>query len=272
MLKQKKSEINQIKNHSSLAIDSVHKWTFSFFLVVETVINFLVNLLPTNSKLEEIFKLVILILIDVCLYFALFKFVKLLHNKYIESSRRKLKISGTWYHVHIPKTLDSVDYTHDKLSAGETVISRELKDFTFVGHNYSYYLNEKNIVHQLDDVPNTCWETVTSEVCEESNSYDIIEVYRATSRKPSTTTIDTCPCCGHKYKNRKEINEANQNRYGIHQFVVKDPNKHIFCSYSDCVPSIKSGYLYLFKNIEDRDNKIKEYFEKQKEVEASEKY
>jgi len=168
-----KDNVNQIKNHTAIAITVTHSITFGIFYILEILLSYLLKtLLP-----DGIWGTIIKAIFDAVTYGLLYMLVKFCYNKYIDLNKPKFNISGKWYHVHIPRILNSIDYSREYLSAGETVIMRDLNDFTFVGFNYDFALSLNGKVEQKDKMWKTQWETETSEICDSSNQYDIIEVY-----------------------------------------------------------------------------------------------
>ena len=287
--KTKEKKIKDIKNHTAEAVEKVHIWTFAAFeIIVYIGLDRIVfgRILP-NSVWAEILRAVIFAFA----YAILYRCIKFIFEKIKQG---KLPIEGKWYHVHIPNTeLLGIQTKKETLSAGTTRVSRNLNDFTFLSNNYKYtvdYTNnpEGNVVvvtnngtlctedrindeifytydrngkrnlYHLD--PCTTWYTETSEICD-GNDIDLVEVYKAQSTRKQTIAIQQCPTCGSEYAEPRSITEATEDRYGIHKYKLSSRDeREMICTYSDCWPSLKSGKLYLYRDRNARDNKIKEFF------------
>ncbi len=259
--KKNKFDVINIKNHTADTMLRVHIAAFAVFEVLVYIIGerwVFSKLLPPGI-VSEILRAIVF----AGAYALIFWGVKALFDKLIVKYRPRLNIDGTWYHVHIPERLDPsqrIPY----LSAGKTVVSRELNDFTFSADNYRYTVRQDGTLSQISELPTTTWWTETSEVCD-SNEYHIVEVYKARSEVNQTTDINSCPVCGRKFTAPKTVEQASQHRYGIHLYRIIDPMEEMVCSYSDCWPSLKSGNLFFFRTVEARDEKIRRFFAEQEE-------
>ena len=256
--KQGIEDIFDIKNHTADAIENVHNLTFiAFESLVYIILDRIVfsRILP-DTVWSEILRAIIIAFG----YIFLYKIVKKIYSKCIIKKHPIFNIDGDkWYHVHIPNSIGE-NQVIESLSAGTTSISRNLNDFTFKASNYRYAVKDGNVV-KIREEATTTWCTETSEICD-SNENHIIEVYRASSDGYMTTEIHNCPVCNRTFTRPKTIEETQQFRYGIHLYRIINENK-IICTYSDCWPSLKSGKLYLYRNKEERDRKIKRFFELQ---------
>lgn len=255
--KEKVENINGIKNHTAQTIALVHSLSFGIFEVLYILLDYFLGMyLPDmlwGKLLEAIF--------CGCAYWCIYKIVKLVVEKMWISKKTKYKIEGIWHHVHIPHTWDE-----KKLSAGKTTIKREVNDFTFSGENFHYNVEGGKAVRKGIDT-RTEWYTETSEICDDNNEMDIIEIYKAVSGEVQKIPSNECPLCKCKLPEDKERPEqAGRIRHGIHIYKIKKDKDEIVCQYSDCYPSLKSGVLYLYKDEARRDERIMEYFETQAQI------
>ena len=277
----RKNGIKNIKNHTASTISWVHNLTFGLFdafvcILLDRII--LERLLPNNIWAE---------IIRGCAfaggYYAIYFIIKFILEK---ATKNSIPFEGKWYHVHIPNNSLVVNQERiATLSAGVTNVSRKLNDFTFVSRNYRYTVdNNENLFVRIRDTlckekadeefyrtdqngneirvfaePDTKWHTETSEISDE-NGLDLVEIYKATSEQQQVLTIYECPTCRRRYNTPRVIDEAPRSRYGIHLYTVKENGDWLHCKYSDCWPSLKTGDLYLFRNRNDRDAKIQEFF------------
>ena len=272
----------KIKNHTADAIEFVHDISFALFdIIICLALDSLVldKFLP-NSIWGEIIRAIAF----AGGYYLIVFIVKFFFEK---TSKKTHSFDGTWYHVHIPDTtLIEGQQNIVTLSAGTTLVSKNLNDFTFEAQNYKYTIDKDYNIIVLDDSgaryiekdngyfspidqtrkncevylePSTRWWTETSEIVDEIG-IDIVEVYRAESAENPTIAIQQCPVCKRRYTSVRTIDEAPRTRYGIHMYKMESDNNCIVCSYSDCWPSLKAGKLYLFRDKQVRDDKIKNFF------------
>lgn len=250
-------DVNNIKNHTAETIDKVNEVTFILF---EIIIYIAIDRILLDKILPSgIWSEIIRAIVFAVGYKAIYTLVKFLFNKAITKKYPRLDIDGQWFHVHIPNDLGE-NQKREKLSAGVTTISRELNDFTFSAENFRYTLQNGSVV-KLSAEPSTTWCTETSEICD-GNETHIVEVYRATSDSNQVTEVNSCPVCSRHFSTPKKIEESIKQRYGIHLYRIRN-KEEIVCTYSDCWPSLKSGKLYMYRSEQKRDEKIKEFFEKE---------
>lgn len=278
----REQDVAQIKNHTASTIEWVHGTAFLVFYFFETVLEYILekidaNLIPDGGWGEalRIFLVVLEYAFGALAFMLVLHLIKHCYTLKLKMSKSKYDLPKEWYHVHIPQTGDGkINFTRANLSAGETLLCRNLDDFTFYGKNYDYTV-EGTEIRRGEEV-RTSWFTETAEICDD-NETDIIEVYKAESTKEQTVHLDKCPLCTKKYDKDLILPGVGPGkfRYGIHKHDIKvkkakdgSERKYIECAYTDCWPSLKSGKLYLFDNPEDRDEKIKWYFAQQRKLEA----
>ena len=254
--------MKNIVNKTANTVATLHGTTFTVFFIIDTVLNEFLYPYMEKHLTSDALRVFITAVIAAFLYSAIYFVVKAIYDGIILKKDKKMDIAGKWYHVHIPHVFGRVDYSKKKLRAGVTVISRELYDFTFVGDNY-YSLKDAsgNLIEDHSD--DTRWYTKTSKLSE-INDFDMIEIYEAKTKNAVVTDVKECPCCRTKFDQPKRIQEAERFRHGIHKFdMILDENgkcNKIVGEFSDCWPSLKSGDLILFRNKEERDQYVTQYF------------
>lgn len=255
--------MNSISNKSAKIVGWLNGITFTVFYIINEVLQ---NVLYPGMK-EKIDKLWITILVTAVisagLYAGLYFFIKFIYVFFeFKIKCKRCDIGGKWYHLHIPYTIDDIDYSKACIRAGETYIKRELFDFTFVGSNYSYH-KKADGNFSVDKSNSTHWHTRATKFCEE-NDFDIIQIYEAKTKKNTKTLLNVCPCCMTEFTEKKEICEAGEFRHGIHKLrlIVDSKGKcnKIEGEYSDSWPSLKRGDILYFRKEEDRDNEMENYF------------
>lgn len=254
--------MRKINNPTSNAVASIHTITFTVFFIIDAVLNELLYPYLERELSSDALRIFITAVIAAFLYSALYVVIKKLYDYFCIKRERKYDISGKWYHVHIPNTLGRVDYTKDKLRAGEVLISRDMFDFTFVGDNFYYFSDDNgNLVQDHSD--DTRWYTKSSKLSDE-NDFDIIEIYEAKTKNTAVNTLKECPCCRTRFEAPKTITEAEKFRHGIHKFdfIVNENGvcDEIRGEFSDCWPSLKCGEIILYRDKQSRDERINEYF------------
>ena len=262
-IKQNISEVKKQTNHSVNIVTKNHSIAFGIFFVAEKVIDY--YFYPCIP--DGIVKIIIIALVALLLYPLIYFCVNAFMDMYIEKSKKKYDIQGEWYHVHIPHIAEEIDYTREALSCGITTIGRELNDFALKGENEDYYVDANNQV-VVRTGRTTSRHTVISEISEDSNcDYDIIQIYNSTTNVAPNITIRQCPCCGQEYDTPIRVREAATSRYGIHKYTVDSTSNingkgytRIKARYVDAFPSLKIGELLLYRNKDERDARIKEYF------------
>jgi len=259
--------MKDIKNSSVGIVSAIHSLTFTVFFIVETILSeFFYPWLNDNTpKGVAIF---VTAVIAAILYSLVYFIVKLIYNFILLKKEPKLKIDGTWYHVHIPHTMNcSYDYSYNEISCGKTKVSRNFYDFTFVGDNKKYYVKNGSVVSKMGDA--THWYTKATKLSDE-NDFDIIEIYEAKTNGQLRKKLKSCPCCKTEFENPIEIQEAEKFRHGIHKIdIVMDGKKveSMKAEYIDCWPSHKHGSLLFFKTKEEMEACVKEYFEGKEQFE-----
>ena len=279
----REQDVAQIKNHTASTIEWVHGTAFLLFYFLETVLEYVLekidaNLIPGGGWGEalRIFLVIVEYAFGALAFMLVLLLVKRCYTLKLKISKSKYDLPKEWYHVHIPQTGDGkTNFTRPKLSAGETMLCRNLDDFTFYGKNFDYTVVDTAAgIEVRCGEERTTWFTETAEICDD-NETDVIEVYKAKSEKEQSIHLDKCPLCNKKYDKEMTLPGVGPGtfRYGIHKHNIKvetasdgSERKYIKCAYTDCWPSLKSGILYLYDNPQDRDNKIKEYFAEKKKL------
>lgn len=255
--------MNLISNKSAKIIGWLNGITFTVFYIINEVLQNAVYPMM-REKIDTLWiTIFITAVISAVLYAGLFLFIKFLYKFFVFKIKcKKCDINGKWYHLHIPYTFDGVDYSKNCVRAGETCIKHELFDFTFVGTNYSYIKN-KGDGFAVDTSNTTHWRTRATKFCEE-NDFDIIQIYEAKTKKNTKIKLEICPCCMTSFTEKKEICEASEFRHGIHKLRLITNSKgkcyKIEGEYSDSWPSMKRGDIIYFRNEEDRNKEIENYF------------
>lgn len=258
--------VNNLKNHTADMITATHGIAFTVFFIVEKLLDYyLYPLLPEGGL-----RVLLIAVIAAVLYPCIYTFIKWLCDVFIDQTKKQYDIQGIWYHVHIPHILGDVDYGRNMLRCGQTVIKRELYDFTFSATNFNYCVRDGKVVRS-GDLNETTWHTLISEISDTNErEYDIIQIYNAKTSAAVNMDITACPCCRNQFDTPVRIREAEQNRYGVHKFTVdrtsykrKEGYTRIKAEYSDCWPSLKTGELLLFKSEAERDACVAEYFQEQ---------
>ena len=254
--------MKKINNLTSNVVTKVHALTFTVFFIIDAVLNELFYPFLEKELSSDALRIFITAVIAAFLYSALYVIIKKTYDFVCIKRERKYDISGKWYHVHIPNMFGKVDYSKDKLRSGEVLITRDMYDFTFVGDNFYYLLDENfNLIQDHSD--DTRWYTKASKLSDE-NDFDIIEIYEAKTKNNAVNKLKECPCCRTRFETPKTITEAEKFRHGIHKFDFITDEKGI-CNeirgeFSDCWPSFKCGEIILYRDSKRRDEKIKEYF------------
>lgn len=263
--------MKKINNLTSNAVASVHTLTFTIFFIIDAVLNEVLYPFLEKELSSDALRIFITAVIAAFLYSALYVVIKKIYDFVKIKSQKKFDISGKWYHVHIPNEFGKVDYSKDKLRAGEVLISRDMYDFTFVGDNFYYYL-DKNGTLVPDHSDDTRWYTKSSKLSDE-NDFDIIEIYEAQTKNVAVKTLKECPCCRTRFDTPKTITEAEKFRHGIHKYdLIIDENgacKEIRGEFSDCWPSLKCGEIILYRDPKFRDERIIEYFKNKDNIRHS---
>lgn len=260
--------MNSISNKSAKVLAWLNGITFSVFYIINKILEQVIypNL---EQKINSIgIMIFITAVIAAFLYTGLFYLIKTIYKLLkFKVKSKKFDISGKWFHVHIPFNINDVDYTKASLRAGETKIKQELFDFTFMGDNYSYSLN--NTDFEIDKSNATHWYTRATKFCEE-NDFDIIQIYEAKTKKNTKISLTKCPCCLTSFKTPKEVCEASEFRHGIHKLRLLTDNdgkcNKIDGEYSDSWPSLKRGDIIFFRSETDRNKEIENYFKKAEKI------
>ena len=252
--------MKKLTNHTAKALVAIHGIAFTVFYIIEKLLaEFFYPWM--QQTLGKTWYVIITIVVAPFLYKFLAMIVQWVYDKRMVAKNKKLDISGTWYHVHIPHYMGSVDYSLGRLSVGTTTVSREFNDFTFAGDNRRCYWQDGKIV--LGEENGTHWYTKASKLSDE-NDFDLIEIYEAKTRGTPMLTADKCPCCHTAFDKPIQIAEAENYRHGIHKLniVTEGGKTYLKGEYSDCWPSLKTGELYFFRTEEERDAVIADYFVK----------
>lgn len=252
--------MRKIRNTSAATMTAIHGLAFTVFYIVEQLLSELVY--PyLEAHIPKALYIAISAVVAAVLYSGVFLLIRKTYDSVLVKKDNRLKIEGTWYHVHIPHLMGKEDYSQVRLSVGETTVSRELMDFTFVGDNERCYMQpDGTLLCKAENA--THWYTKATKLSDE-NDFDIIEIYEAKTRGEPTISVEFCPCCHTKFDKPLRITEAQGFRHGIHKLDIKNENGRMYMrgEYSDCWPSLKTGELFFFRTKEERDEKIYEFFE-----------
>lgn len=256
--------MKNIKNSTASTVSSLHGITFTVFFIVDSVLNeFFYPFL--ESSMHKAIAMCITAVIAAVLYSIVFFICSWIYNLILKRKDKKYNIDGTWYHVHIPKQLSGGgkdDYTQTQLSCGITKVSRNFYDFTFVGNNAKYSVENNQIKVKSENT--THWYTKSTRVSDE-NDFDIIQIYEAKTNGIPRRLLKSCPCCKTEFENSIEIQEAERFRHGVHKIQINynedDNYMSMRAEYSDCWPSFKYGELLFFRTEQERDDRIKLFFE-----------
>lgn len=251
--------MKKIQNSTALTLGVIHGTAFSVFFVVEKILNeiFYPFLEQSTSKLVMISISAVVALV---LYGVVYFIVKKIYDILLLRNEPKLNIEGEWFHVHIPHYLGKEDYSQERLSVGTTTVSRELKDFTFVGNNQKCYMLNGEMVMKTEN--STHWYTKATKLSDE-NDFDLIEIYEAKTRGEAIRKITSCPYCKRDFAEPVEIQEAEKFRHGIHKIDIIEQSGIVtgmIAEYSDCWPSLKNGELLFYRTRKERDDRIKLFF------------
>ena len=257
--------MRNVQNNTALTVTKIHGLTFTVFYIIEQVLSEFVYpyLSDKVSKLLSVFLSAVFAAI---LYAALYIIIKSIYDKILTIKDKKLNIEGTWYHVHIPHYLGKEDYSQERISAGVTDVSREFSDFTFVGNNDKFYMLNGKLVSKSEN--STHWYTKATKLSDD-NDFDIIEVYEAKTKGTPLKSITSCPYCKRDFEHPVEIQEAEKFRHGVHKIdiIVNDGKcTQMRAEYSDCWPSLKNGELLFYRTEEERNERIRLFFEEAKNL------
>lgn len=263
-----KRNVNKLENKTAGAIAGIHGLTFTLFVIVQAVLSeILYPILQQQITIKALF-IGIEAVISAILYVVLNKYVvRPIYDFIILKENKNMKIKGHWYHVHIPTLLNGEDdLSLNRLRGGETEINRDLYDFTLRAQNWYLFPDDNGKI--CENRSNTTrWQTKAT-YSSDMNDMDIIEIYEANTTAQQAHTFETCPCCKTTFDKPLDIPIANQHRYGVHKFDVEMDDKgrvvKIVGTFSDCWPSLKIGNLYLFKTEQERDERVRKYFEDKK--------
>ena len=127
--------MNNATNHSVKTVFWITSINFTLFNIIQNILDYY---LPKLS--DGIFKVVVVVIVSEFLYFTISFLVKFCIDKYYIplKSKKKFKLEGKWYHIHIPHFLNNIDDGRHNLSCGTTIIRRDLYDFSFEAQNFSY--------------------------------------------------------------------------------------------------------------------------------------
>lgn len=248
-------------NKTASTVTWLHGSSFTVFFIVNTVLEYFAY--PAiKAALESDFWLIITsTLVSAFLYFIIYTVISKIYDiivfkKTIKKIKHdKLWIKGTWYHVHVPYNNEG-EMIIDSLRAGETIFHQSLYDVkATVAENDSYALDDQGNILKVGD-RHTQW-THPYVFILEGEKLNII--YNAGATHDTRILQHKCSLCGAEYPEGKEIFLAGQERLGIHTLTIKSATM-IEGTYRDAAPSVNRGTIKFFRNKEDRDNEIKEYF------------
>lgn len=264
-------------NKTASTIGWLHGTSFTIFFIINTVLEFFVYPAIEKALASDFWLIIISTIISAFLYLVIYLIALNIYKVFTfrkltkKLKRDKLWVKGTWYHVHIPFDNDG-EMIIDSLRAGEAIFEQSLYDVKIkVAKNDSFALTDKGELLQIGN-RHTQWTWPYTFVI---NDEHLQAIYDAGTTHDTTITQYKCNFCGQEYPEGKEIRLAGHDRIGVHTLTIESENL-IAGTYHDCVPSINHGSIKFFRNKEDRDNEIREYFKrveylKQKEREQNEK-
>ena len=251
--------MKDISNSTANAVTAIHGLTFTVFFILDSILNeFFYPFL--QREVNKVVAIAISAIIAAVLYFLVLTIVKKIYDFVLCKKDLRLSIDGMWYHVHIPRHMGKEDYSYEQLSCGETRVSRNLYDFTFVGDNCKFSVRNGELIKREDNA--THWYTKATKLSDE-NDFDIVEIYEAKTTSASTKKINSCPFCKSSFDEPIDIQVAEKFRHGIHKIdiITTNPNNiKMRAEYSDCYPSFKSGTLLFYRTEAERDERVKQFF------------
>lgn len=262
-------------NKTASTIAWLHATSFTLFFIINTILDYFVYPAIENAVTSDFWLIFISTIISASLYSIIYLIALYIYKavtfKLITKKIKhdKLWIKGTWYHVHVPYGNEG-EMMIDSLRAGETNFEQNLFDVkATVAKNDSYAINDKDEIIKVGD-RHTQWTHPYNFVIENEK---INIIYNAGATHDTRIMQHKCSLCGAEYPEGKEIFLAGQERLGIHTLTIENENV-IVGTYRDAAPSVNRGTIKFFRNKEDRDNEIRDYFKrmeykKQKENEKN---
>ena len=223
-------------------IFGLHEVVFSIFLVLNTIINRRIY-----GFFERVFEAEWLVsvcdlLVSIFLYLVIYLIVYFI-VKFITINLKKdiIKVSGTWYHVHVKKD-DNGIIPCNTLRAGVTTIKQDFCELSFVASNCSYGVDENGEVVKYDNArKNTGWKSWSVDW---DGKEKLITCFKA----------DTPVKTGGEY----------MHRHGIHKLNINLKTKMIYGEFADEYPSKNRGEIYFFKTETQLYDFIKDFFTENK--------
>lgn len=261
---EKKSEQQDQATVQNSSVDEstiAHGLAFSLVFLIQEVLDEIIYpwLEATAGKAVYI---AIAGVVSLVLYFLVFETIKVLYHLIYTKFDEYPNIEGHWYQVHIPHHFDESkgeDYSHTKISIGETTVCRDWADFAFKGQNCRCTVSDGEIVTLGDETPTT-WHTKTTMISGEKNNPVITEVYQANTTNPQDHAVDICPYCKTVFDKPLSLPEVKGGkRFGIH-IIDTISSGYMEGDYSDCYPSHKRGKIYFYRTEEERDARVRQYF------------
>lgn len=163
-----------------------------------------------------------------------------------------------WYHVHIPAPGEVVS---GRLRAGTVEIAQNYYELSFHGVNTDHTLEGKDVV-EADDRRRTTWyyESVTLSM---GTHNSILGTFSAKSSGEKIIKNTQCPVCGSSFDEEHTVGIRPGQRGGIHDLTItmNEDKRPVYLhgNYRDLYPSHSNGTIHIYRNIHDRDAKIKQY-------------
>ncbi len=218
-------------------IFGLHEIVFAFFLVINSIVNrwvyaFLERTFSTDWLISVI-DLVISLFLYLIIYLIVYAIVK-----YITLNLKKdvLKISGTWYHVHVKQDENGI-IPSPTLRAGVTNIKQDFCEVSFTATNYSYGIENGEVVKYDNARKNTGWKSWSVDW---DGKEKLITCFKA----------DTPVKTGGEYTHR----------HGIHKLEIHLKEKTIYGDFADEYPSKNRGEIYFFRTEQQLYDFIKTFY------------
>ena len=219
-------------------IFGLHEIVFALFLVINSIVNrWVYGLLEQTFSADWLISVIDLV-ISLFLYLIIYLLVYAI-VKYITLNLKKdvLKISGTWYHVHV-KQDENGPIPTDTLRAGVTTIKQDFCEVVFSASNCSYGIDENGEVVKHDNArKNTGWKSWSVDW---DGKDKLITCFKA----------DTPVKTGGEYTHR----------HGIHKLEIHLDRKMIYGDFADEYPSKNRGEIYFFRTEAQLYDFIKTFF------------
>lgn len=250
-------------NKTAQTVASLHATSFTLFFIINTILDYFIYPAIKIAVASDFWLIFISTIISASLYSIIYFVLLFLYKaktfKLLSKKHDKLWVKGTWYHVHVPYD-NKGEMELSSLRAGETNFEQNLFDVkATVAKNDSYAVDEKGEVFVVGD-RHTEWVHPYNFILEDDK---LVIIYKAGATHDTRIVQHKCSLCGAEYPEGKEIFLAGQDRLGIHTLTIES-EKVIVGRYRDAAPSVNHGTIKFFKNKEDRDEEIRNYFKRVK--------